>query len=133
MGMQFVNFDTRTPDKDMLKTARRNARLTPEQAADLCGIHRTTYARMENGSSRVNVACFRLILMHAGWLPGEFEGWSISRGQLWSPEDVSYSPGEIRAIPYLYAIIADYERELGIPNREPPVAPNVVPFKRKEK
>lgn len=131
--MLFADFDTRKPTKEMLIDARRNAKLTPDTAADICGCHRTTYSRMESGSSKVNVSCFRLIMMVAGWLPAPFEGWSIGQGKLWTPEDVSFEPGEIRAIPYLYAIIADYERELGIPNRQPAVAANVVPFKRKEK
>lgn len=129
--MLFGDFDTRKPTKEMLKDARKNARLSPEQAAEMCGVHRTTYTRMESGSSRVNIACFRLLLVLAGWLPGDFEGWSIGQDKLWSPEDVSFTPGEIRSIPYLYSIIADYERELGIPNMKPLVSPNVVPFRRK--
>ncbi|MEW8027429.1 MAG: helix-turn-helix domain-containing protein [Candidatus Thiodiazotropha sp.] len=131
--MLFADFMTRKPSKEMLIDARRNARLSSEAAADLCGCHRTTYARMESGSSRVNVACFRLIMTAAGWLPEPFRGWSIGQGKLWTPEDISFEPGEIRSIPYLYAIIADYERELGIPNREPPIAPNVIPFRRYKK
>ncbi|MEW8131490.1 MAG: helix-turn-helix domain-containing protein [Candidatus Thiodiazotropha endolucinida] len=131
--MLFADFTTRKPTKEMLIDARENARLTLETAAELCGCHRTTYTRMESGSSKVNVACFRLLMMAAGWLPAPFEGWSIGQGKLWSPEDVSFEPGEIKAIPYLYAIIADYERELGIPNRAPAVAANVVPLRRKKK
>ncbi|MEW8071929.1 MAG: helix-turn-helix domain-containing protein [Candidatus Thiodiazotropha sp.] len=131
--MLFADFTTRMPTKEMLVDARKNARLSKETAADLCGCNRSTYTRMESGSSRVNVACFRLIMMMAGWLPTPFEGWSIGQGKLWSPEDVSFEPGEIKAIPYLYAIIADYERELGIPNRQPAVAANVVPLRRKKK
>jgi transcriptional regulator with XRE-family HTH domain len=133
----FADFETRKPTKEMLIDARRNARLSPEQAAEMCGVHRTTYKRMESGSSRVNVTAFRLLLLLSGWLPGEFEGWSIGQGKLWSPEDVSFTPGEIRSIPYLYSIIADYERQLKIgihaPNKKPHIAENVVPFRRKEK
>jgi hypothetical protein len=105
--------------------------LTTQQAADLCGIHRTTYERQEAGKSRVSIAAYRLLLMHGGWLPGEFEGWGIRDNKLWSTEDVGFSPGEIRAIPILYALIAEYEQQLNIPRRQSTEYKNVVPFRRK--
>ena len=135
--MYYADFESTKIDKQMLYSARRNARLTIQEAADLCGIHRTTFERQENGSSKVNTTVFRLLLMRGGWLPDEFEGWKIGQGMLWSPEDVSFSPGEIRSLPYLYALIAELKRELKKANGdntklpEPEIGPNVVPFRKR--
>lgn len=120
----------------MLYDARRNARLTKLQAADLCGIHRTSYERQEKGDSRVNVTVYRLILSRAGWLPAPFEGWSIGQGKLWTPEGVALDPGEIKALPYYYAMIAELKRRLaqleGTPEPKRTtgdIGGNVVPFR----
>lgn len=110
--MDYADFETKHPGPEDLKNARRSARLTQDEAAKLCGLHRTSYQRQERGESRVNVAAFRLLLMRAGWLPDPFDGWSIGQGALWSPEDVRYEPGEIRALPYLHALIAELKRKL---------------------
>ncbi|MCU7841815.1 MAG: hypothetical protein KZQ94_20875 [Candidatus Thiodiazotropha sp. (ex Troendleina suluensis)] len=133
--MQFADYMTRKPDNKMLQDARHHARLTQSQASDLCGLHRTSYTRQESGQSKVNCACYRLIAMVGGWLIGkDFEGWHIDRqgDKLWSPEDVSFTPGEIRAIPYLYAIIADYERQLDIQRNNTMSPPNVIPFRSRK-
>ena len=41
-----------------------------------------------------------------------FEGWAINDGLLWTPENVGFSPGEIRAIQYRHALIAELQRQL---------------------
>jgi transcriptional regulator with XRE-family HTH domain len=134
--MDFANFDTLRITAAMLYDARRNARLTPAQAADLCGIHRTTYERQENGKSRVNVTVYRLILTRAGWLPAPLEGWSIGQNKLWTPEGVALDPGEIKALPYYYAMIAELKRRLARYEETPEptrttgdIGGNVVPFR----
>lgn len=131
--MQFADFDTRKPTPEMLYDARRDARMSIDQAAQFCGLHRTSYARQESGQSRVSAACYRLLAMMGGWLPGTaFEGWHIDRDfdKLWSPEDVYFTPGEIRSIPYLYATIRDYEIELRGRHSPVLIGPNVIPFRR---
>lgn len=35
-----------------------------------------------------------------GELAGEWEGWKLWNGRLWSPEGDAFSPGQVRAIPY---------------------------------
>ena len=107
---------TRKPTAADLAEARWLARLTVPEAADLAGLHRTTYARQENGASRVSLAVYRLFSCRAGDLPDPaFAGWSMGQGQLWTPESWSLSPGEIRAIPYLWALLAEYRRLLSQP------------------
>ena len=129
--MKYGDLTTIKPGPGDLYDARRNARInTTQEAADVCGIHRTSYERQEKGQSRVNVTVFRLLLMRAGWLPDPFEGWSIGQGSLWTPEDVRIDPGEIRALPYLYAMIADLRRRLGErPAPVPAELANVLPFR----
>lgn len=127
--MLYGDFRTTKPDPTELKDARKHARLSLQEAADLCGMHRTTFARQETGESKVSLAAYRLILMHSGWLPDPFDGWSIGQGKLWTPEDVSFSPGQIRAIPIQYALIAEYRRKERLRNNHPEYT-NVIPFRR---
>ncbi|MBV2122904.1 MAG: hypothetical protein KUF74_15790 [Candidatus Thiodiazotropha sp. (ex Ctena orbiculata)] len=119
----------------MLIDARITAHLNPQEAADLCGLHRTAYRRQETGSSRVNLSCFRLLLMQAGFLPPPWEGWRLHDGQIWSPEGEGFAPGEIRAIPLMNATVAAYQARQRI--EEPPLAipdtGNIVQFRKREK
>ena len=40
----------------------------------------------------------------------DWRGWGFKCGKLYSPEGVEISAGEIRAIPYLRALVAEYKR-----------------------
>ena len=109
-----------------LSLALEAARLLPIDAAAVCGIHRTTFLRQMRGQSPVNVTCYRLLTVLGGWLPEPFRDWRITKGALWSPEDIAFEPGEIRSLPYLHALIAEYRRLLRIESSQP--APKVRPI-----
>lgn len=115
--MSYDAFIDTKPHHESLRIARTRAKLNRNEAAQACGLHRTNYTRQEKGQSRVNLACYRLLLIMGGRLPAPFNGWSINHSALWSPEGVSYSPGEIRALPYLHALIAEQYSELEYPRR----------------
>lgn len=133
--MFYADFETRKPDANMLIEARITAHLTPQEAADLCGCNRTTYRRQETGSSRVNLSCFRLLLMQAGFLPPPWEGWRLHGGLIWSPEGEGFAPGEIRAIPLMNATVAAYQAQQRQDNPPPaiPAGSNVIQFGKREK
>lgn len=130
--MFYPDYETTRPDPGMLKDARMNARLSKEEAAQLCGLHRTTYCRQESGDSRVSVTAYRLLLARGGWLPPPFEGWKITQNMLWTPENVGYEPGEIQALPYMHAVIAELSSRLRQYEEQPAPAPEpsrvVVPL-----
>lgn len=131
-----MDFETRTINPGDLYNARRQARLSRDQAADLAGIHRTTYHRQESGASRPSLAVYRLILTRAGFLPdAEWYGWRLFNGNLYTPEGVSYSPGEIQAFPYQMAIQAELRRQLRTyqPERQRELIPNIYPLKQGRK
>ncbi len=110
--MSYGLFDINNPTAEDLKNARRFARLSQEDAAIMCGLHRTNYQRQERGISRVNVAAFRLLLMLGGWLPEPFDGWRIFRGALHSPEGYHFEPGELYALPFKMQLLSEFARQL---------------------
>ena len=83
--------------------------LSVDQACSLTGVSRTTYKRWEAGTQRITLAAFRLIkYLVAGYIQSEeWKNWRFINDGLYSPEDVRFSPGEIRALPYLHALIAE--------------------------
>ena len=113
--MLYGDFQTKHISGHDLTEARAEARLSIDQAAELCGVNRTTLQRQENNGSRASLAFYRLLLMHAGWLPPPFEGWKITKTGITSPEHrhIEYEPGEILSLPLLHAQIADMARAMG--------------------
>lgn len=125
-----------TPDD--LYNARRRARLTIDQAADLAGVTRRTYQRQEHGHSRIHPAIYRLFMARCGFMPDPaWRGWFIGQGKIWTPENWGIEPGELRALPYRYALIAELERQVRDRDKEKalvamqrPELSNVIPFTR---
>jgi len=94
-----MEFDKSKPTGADLKEARRFARLTADEAANQCGIHRTTYVRQENDTARVSLAAYKLLILLGGYIPGkEWQGWRIIGNDIWTPDNVPYSKGDIQAI-----------------------------------
>ena len=89
---------TETPGPTDLYDARRDARLTLEDASRHSGKSIQTLRRQESGISRVDLTLYRLYLQRAGWLiDPAWAHWSFAQGKLWTPEDVAYDePGKIR-------------------------------------
>lgn len=89
--------------------------MTPNDARALCGVSRRTWGRWMRGLARVPRSALLLLRICAqGELPAagpEWDGWRFYRGALLTPEGVEVKPGEIRAMPYLWALVAELQRE----------------------
>jgi transcriptional regulator with XRE-family HTH domain len=128
--LQLSNRDI-TPD-ELTRVRFELGGFTQDQAAQICAVDRSTYRRWERGAARIPAAAFRLLHFHANGFPiGDraWSGWRFHRGRLYSPENVGFDPGEIRALPYLYALVAELTRET--PGDLDGYA-NVLPFRRRE-
>ncbi|MCU7843310.1 MAG: phage protein [Candidatus Thiodiazotropha sp. (ex Monitilora ramsayi)] len=74
------------------------------------------------------------LLIRAGFLgaiSNDWDGWRLFNGELITPNGYTLKPGEITAIPYQYALVAEYRRIL----REQPHSQdipfeNVIPLHR---
>ncbi len=89
------------------------ARLTQSQAADLFG--RSTRS-MHRWQHRTPQNAVNLLIIKAGFLGAlsvKWDGWRLFDGKLWTPSGWSIEAGEIMALPYQYALIAEYRRLLG--------------------
>lgn len=66
----------------------------------MLGVNERTIRNWENGTSAIPYAAFRLMRMAAGYqlLDKEWEGWTLWRGLLWTPENRSFAPHELRYI-----------------------------------
>lgn len=86
------------------------AGLSQSQAASLCGVSVRQVKRWEKGQARVPLSALRLVQLlgagDLGQLSKAWAGWFLKRGQLVSPESVCFNPGEVRALPLLYASLA---------------------------
>ena len=101
------------PTPAQLRDARCQARITQRQAAEISGLHLSSYKRQEQGKSRVSPAVFKLLLFTAGRIHGlEWSGWSINNGRIWSPENTGYTPGDIASIHWLDQSIRFLRSEL---------------------
>jgi len=93
------------PTGQDLVYARLAARLSPAEAAALCGIHRTTYLRQERGQARVSLAVYRLLLVMGGLMPWpDWAGWACLQGRLYPPWDTprGYSPADVLRLEWVY-------------------------------
>lgn len=81
---------------------RRDARLTIDACARLCGVTVSTVQRWI-AANRAPAAVARLLSLYAGSmaaLPGceAWQGWRVVAGSLWSPEGTEFTPGDLRAL-----------------------------------
>lgn len=97
---------------DELRRVRRRAGLTTEAAADLAGVHRTTYQRQEAGKARPHLAIYRLFLTRCGHLADPaWSGWRLQGGRLVSPDNLEVTPGEVNALPWLFMLANEKARQ----------------------
>lgn len=89
-----------------------------EAAEGYLRVHRQTLRRWLKGESRVPASALATLRAVAfGQMPGRkreqaWNGWYFSDGKLWSPEDVCFEPGELRAIPYLRGELRALQRQV---------------------
>ena len=131
-----------TPD-ELVRVRFELGGLTQDQAATICGTDRKTFSHWERGRRRIPVTAYRLLYFHVCGFPiatcggarDQWAGWRFCKGELWSAENVGFSAGEIRALPYLYSLIGALQRELDKYDTSPAFDDNyknVVPFRRRE-
>lgn len=86
------------------------AGLSQATAARLCGVTVRQVKRWEAGQARTPPAALALVRLVGGGDLGQVSpawcGWRLVRGQLFSPENVGFAPGEVRALPLLYGQLA---------------------------
>lgn len=88
---------------------------TPAEAAQECGVSLRTWRRWERCAPRMPHTALRLLRalsgldlgeMHAAW-----QGWTITRrGELCTPENDIFGPGDVRALQYLYPLRDELQR-----------------------
>lgn len=88
---------------DTLSELCMEARLTPDAFQSLVGISRRTFYRwQDNPPAWTRVLC-RLLGGKLDTVHPEWERWSIScRGELCSPENETFTPGELRSWHWRY-------------------------------
>ncbi|MDZ4099488.1 MAG: VC1465 family Xer recombination activation factor [Methylophilaceae bacterium] len=87
-------------DREAFYVARRRAGLTPVKAAEMLDVTERTIRNWENGTSDIPYAAFRVVRLAGGYvLAGKgWEGWTFSHGKLWTPENRSFEPHELRYV-----------------------------------
>lgn len=87
--------------------------LSKQKAAEICGVSLRTWSAWESGTRRMPPAawCWFVTITTGIPLDGNWSGWRFFKGQLYSPENVGFGPGEIRAIPLLQQSLAAYRAQ----------------------
>lgn len=120
---------------DDLKHLRLLGCLSIQQAAALAGVTVRQFRRWEKGESRVPLAALRLLrlacLGDLGALFPEWKGWRLRRHGLLPPgvsEREYRTPGEIAAIPFHRALIAELQKQARQSRPKRPTA-RILPFR----
>ncbi len=96
----------------MLRDLQHLAGLTTHDAAAACLVSPGTFRRWR--SDRVpNPTAVRLLAILAGYLPWPgWQGWEMHNGYLFPPgyDRHGLSPGEVLEMPFIYQLVADYQR-----------------------
>ena len=101
-------------DVTTLRALQLLCRFSLEDAARFCGVSPHTYRRWRS-DRRPPLCAVRLLAIRAGYLPWpDWHGWEMSGGLLFPPGMTrgGIAPGEVLALPYLHALIAEQRREL---------------------
>jgi transcriptional regulator with XRE-family HTH domain len=87
-------------DRDEFYIARCRAGLTTVKAAEMLDVTERTIRNWENGTSDIPYSAFRLMRLAGGYVfAGKgWEGWTFSHGKLWTPENRSFEPHELRYV-----------------------------------
>ncbi len=90
--------------------------ISKARAAELCGVDKRTWRRWESGETympRAVWAWFRAATGGGFAAAGpEWDGWVFYRGELCAPEGTGFSVGEVRALPYTYALRHELSRNI---------------------
>ena len=95
--------------------------MSPEIIAELCGVHVTTARRWKRGEVPTLSALKVIALYQTGQLGTvdlKWNGWRLRDGLLVSDDRVAeFTPGEVRAIPFMRMQIANYHKEQRLPRQ----------------
>lgn len=100
-------------DREQFHVARRRAGLDVVATADMLAVTERTIRNWENGTSAIPYAAFRVVRLAAGYqlMGDEWEGWTVWRGRLWTPENRSFMPHELRYIANYLWMAREWLRE----------------------
>lgn len=98
-----------------MRTAATPPGIRAEELAHVTGTSLRT-ARRWKASGRMPAGyALALALLRdgdLGALAPEWTGWRLMRGQLYSPDNWGFRPGEIAAVPILYQLQAELKKQL---------------------
>lgn len=100
-------------DREQFHVARLRAGLDVVAAADMLAVTERTIRNWENGTSAIPYAAFRVVRLAAGYqlMGDEWEGWTLWRGRLWTSENRSFMPHELRYIANYLWMAREWLRE----------------------
>ena len=95
--------------------------VSAERIVEICRVHLTTARRWKRGEEPPFTA-LELIQLHEGGELGvvdlKWAGWRMRGGKLISDDRASeFTPGEVRAIPFMKMQIASYHRDQRLPRQ----------------
>lgn len=97
--------------------------LTKDEAARICAVSPETFRRWYT-DRKPNAGAIRLLSVVAGYVPWRgWDGWEVHNGYLFPP---GYSrgglrPADILALPFMFQLLEEYRRQLGVAGRRPTV------------
>lgn len=84
------------------------------------GVHPDT-ARRWKRRGRIPKHYQALITLHItgdlGAIERAWSGFRIAGGKIWTPENTSVTPGDVRAIPYRIQLVSELQRQLAQPQQ----------------
>ena len=88
--------------------------ITPEVIAEICRVHITTARRWKRGEMPP-FSAMKIINLHKNGELGEVDlrwhNWRLRNGLLISDDGSSFTPGQVRAIPFMEMQIDSYKRD----------------------
>lgn len=88
--------------------------------ADITGVHLETAKRWKRAGI-VPKHYAPLVALRTegdlGLIADRWDGWRLREHQLWTPEDIAVTPGDIRAIPYQKELVRELTKRLAEPQQ----------------
>lgn len=94
--------------------------LSAEWLAKVCGVHITTARRWKRGEAPPKAA-LEIIQLRAtgelGVVDGAWSGWRLVNGVLYSPEQMDFTPADVRAGPFWRQLARSYQAKQRLPQQ----------------
>lgn len=120
MSIFKTSLQTLCCDAATVQEYRLCAGLSQAAAAELLGVNVRTLKRWEHGRARIpRAVCLSLALLYGdlGAVMEGWEGWRLrwERRAIVAPNGYTFTQGEMLALPYTYALLAEYQRQDRLP------------------